>query len=162
MNGLNPDATYLHPGEVCFCAEPSRVETVLGSCVAVTMWDRRRGAASICHAVLPWSNGDGGDPLRYVDSAIGRMLAALDAHGSRRQDIEVKLFGGASMHGNNRVSVGRQNVEAALATLASQGLKPQAVDTGGAQGRKLRFDTATGEVWLKRISAARTGPEAGD
>lgn len=150
---MNLNPTYLHPAEMYFGEEPSRVETVLGSCVAVTMWDRRRGSGCICHAVLPWNSGDGAEPLRYVDSAIGRMLRALEAHDSHRSDIEVKLFGGASMHrpAAGRLSVGWQNVEAALAILAEIGLSPVIQDIGGTEGRKLRFYTATGEVFVKRI-----------
>ncbi len=152
-------STYLHPAEMCFSADPCRVDTVLGSCVAVTMWDRRRLCGCICHAVLPSSRGKPDDPLRYVDSAIAGMLHALESHASRRPDLEVKLFGGASMNctRSGHKSVGEQNVEAALAVLADAGLAPSVADVGGRLGRKVRFYTATGEILLKRIRTEAAG-----
>ena len=144
---------YLHPGQMCFCDQPSRVETVLGSCVAVTMWNQRLGLGCICHAVLPLSKGALTEPLKYVDSAIQSMLNVLERHSSRRQDLEVKLFGGASMRRqvSPRASVGRQNIDAALALLQHEGFTLRTSDTGGSAGRKLLFYTGTGEVFVKRI-----------
>src|SRR5262249_14323447 len=144
---------YLHPGQMCFCDQPTRVETVLGSCVAVTMWNPRLQIGCICHAVLPSSRGSDSEPLTYVDSSIQCMLNVLARHSSRRQDLQVKLFGGATMrrlvpHQN---SVGRQNVDAAMALLREEGFTLCTSDTGGTAGRKLLFYTATGEVFVKRI-----------
>jgi chemotaxis protein CheD len=144
---------YLHPGQMCFCDRPSRVETVLGSCVAVTMWNPRLRVGCICHAVLPRSRDALNDPLKYVDSSIQSMLNVLERHSSRRQDLEVKLFGGASMRRtpSNLMSVGQQNVHAAIALLQEEGFTLRTSDTGGSAGRKLLFYTATGEVYVKRI-----------
>jgi chemotaxis protein CheD len=138
-----------------FCDEPCRVDTVLGSCVAVTMWDRRQRRGCICHAVMPHGGRLSNDPFRYVDSAISRMIEVLEAHQSRRPDIEVKLFGGASIHllSAGRTSVGAQNIESALAALAASGMEPLICEVGGTQGRKLQFYTGTGEVYVKRIGA---------
>src|SRR5262245_31732502 len=113
------EGIYLHPGQMCFCDRPSRVETVLGSCVSVTMWNPRLGFGCICHAVLPWRRNDADEPLKFVDSSIQSMLRILERHSSRRQDVEVKLFGGASMRrlAPNHKSVGRQNIDAALKLL---------------------------------------------
>jgi chemotaxis protein CheD len=150
---------YLHPGQMCFCLRPSRVETVLGSCVAVTMWNVRLEIGCICHAVLPLNESRTSEPLKYVDSSIHSMLQAMEKHASRRSDIEVKLFGGASMRqmAGGRRSVGSQNIEAALAVLRQEGLAPRSSDIGGIQGRKLRFYSATGEVFVKRIRMEADG-----
>ena len=65
-----PELIYLHPAQMCFCGRPSRVETVLGSCVAVTMWNARLQIGCICHAVLPLQRKSKHEPLKYVDSSI--------------------------------------------------------------------------------------------
>ena len=146
------EGIYLHPGEMCFCERPTRVETVLGSCVSITMWNARLQIGCICHAVLPRQRG-GDDPFKYVDSSIQNMLRVLDKHSSRRGDLEVKLFGGASMRQltPRHRSVGSQNIEAATDVLRDQGIALRVTDTGGTSGRKLLFYTATGEVFVKRI-----------
>lgn len=150
---------YLHPGQMCFCGKPSRVETVLGSCVAVTMWNVRLEIGCICHAVLPLSESGTREPLKYVDSSIHSMLRAMEKHASRRSEIEVKLFGGASMRlvAAGRRSVGSQNIEAALAVLRQEGFSLRTSDTGGTEGRKVRFYSATGEVFVKRIRMEADG-----
>ena len=156
VSSVEPDMVegiYLHPGQMCFCDRPSRVETVLGSCVAVTMWNPRLCIGCICHAVLPRNRGSGDDPLKYVDSSIQSMLQVLDRNASRRHDLEVKVFGGASMRRPvaNHKSVGSQNVDVALALLRDEGFALRTSDTGGTSGRKLLFYSATGEVYVKRI-----------
>ena len=147
------EGIYLHPGQMCFCDRPSRVETVLGSCVSVTMWNARLHFGCICHAVLPRQRDGADEPLKYVDTAIQSMLRVLERHSSRRQDLEVKLFGGASMRrlAPHHKSVGRQNIDAAMALLSAEGFSLRTSDTGGTAGRKLLFYTATGEVFVKRI-----------
>lgn len=144
---------YLHPAQMSLCEVPSRVETVLGSCVAVTMWDRRTQIGCICHAVLPLAKDPGRDPFKYVDSSIRFMIQMLQARRVRLQELEIKLFGGASMRGlrNGRPSVGHQNVQAAMALLTAEGFSLRTSDTGGSAGRKLRFYSATGEVFVKPI-----------
>ena len=92
-------------------------------------------------------------PSSTVDSSIHAMLQVMEKHSSRRGEIEVKLFGGASMRqlSAGRKSVGQSEHETALAVLRQQGFAPRISDTGGTEGRKLRFYSATGEVFVKRI-----------
>ena len=151
---------YLHPAQVCWCETPSRVETVLGSCVAVTMWDPRSQFGCICHAVLPRGREISTEPFKYVDSSIRLMLERMDARSVPWSEVEVKLFGGASMQGmqSGRASVGFQNVEASLLVLRAAGLVPRTSDTGGSAGRKLRFYSGTGEVFVRRIRLERKEP----
>jgi chemotaxis protein CheD len=151
---------YLHPAQVCWCDTPTRVETVLGSCVAVTMWDPRSHFGCICHAVLPRESGTGTEPWKYVDASIHLMLEEMDARSIHWADIEVKLFGGASMREMRpgRASVGFQNVEAAVLALKAAGLLPRTSDTGGSAGRKLRFYSGTGDVFVRRIRLENTEP----
>ena len=144
-------SVYLKPGELHFATGPTVVTTVLGSCVSVTMFERASGAAAICHAVLP--EGCDSDALRYVDTAIIRMLELFSARGMLSRRLEVKLFGGADMMiaGGSRIGVGRRNVEIARQVLAAEGLDVASADVGGTRGRKLFFYTHTGEVLLKRL-----------
>jgi len=71
---------FLKPGELCVCDRPTQVSTILGSCIAVTIFNQRLRVGAICHALLP-KNPKGHDALRYVDSAISSMLQKLEAMG---------------------------------------------------------------------------------
>ena len=153
---------YLKPGELYFSGEPAVVATVLGSCLAITMFHRRRGLGAICHGLLPTCDGqkdcsgDCLDGLKYVDCSIRRMVQLFDQQKVRRGEIEVKCFGGSDMFSRpierqGLVSVGRQNIISAEKILHSEGLKLVVKDVGGLQGRKIFFSTHTGEVLLKRL-----------
>ncbi len=46
-------SVYLHPGEVYVTGEPTRITTILGSCVSVCLFDARAGVAGLNHFLLP-------------------------------------------------------------------------------------------------------------
>lgn len=158
---------YLKPGELHISAEPNVVMTVLGSCVSIVMFNRRLGIGAICHGALPKCAGicskednpgccgNCSDPFRYVECSIYHMIGEFRKLGIGRNEIEVKLFGGAdvleSKEGPPKATVGMQNISKALQIINSEGLKLVASDVGGERGYKVFFYTHTGDVWRKRI-----------
>jgi chemotaxis protein CheD len=154
---------YLKPGEVVVTLKPVLVSTVLGSCVAVTMFSPSRGFGAICHAMLPDNSGRE-DDLRYVDTALQYLYERVKEHGAGN-DLVVKLFGGAQMlqvgeYSSAKVSVGDQNVARAEKILDAFGLKISARDTGGPSGRKLFFCTRDGDVFMRRLRSSGYGSYA--
>lgn len=165
MNRADGDlpVVYLRAGEMHYTDRPSLVVTVLGSCLSVTMFDRRLGIGGICHGLLPACGGRRTcgtgclKEFRYVDCSIRQMAALFNKAGAERSDIEVKCFGGADMFSRKLetigpASVGRQNIMAAEAALRVEGFRITKQDVGGLRGRKLFFYTHTGEVLLKRLT----------
>lgn len=155
---LHASNVYLKPGEVYVARKPALVSTVLGSCVAITMYSACRGFGAICHAMLPVNSGRE-DDLRYVDTAL-RFLYTKVIECGADTDLVVKLFGGAQVldtsgRAADRQTVGDQNVMRAEAVLASLGLNITARDTGGLRGRKLFFCTRSGDVFLRRMHHGR-------
>jgi chemotaxis protein CheD len=155
---------FLKPGEIYLSNTPARISTVLGSCISVTMYHRRSGVGGICHAVLPNGNGapvvnsgSANSELKYVDSVFGYLYYKIKQAGIPASQLEVKLFGGASlMTGSERCgtekSIGSQNVRRAKAVIGKFNLKIAAMDVGGISGRKIVFFTHTGTVWVKRLN----------
>ena len=153
----------LQPGELYLARSPAILRTILGSCVAVTVWSARLGAGAMCHGVLPrcprvWPPGSGlSDGHRYVDFCIRYMAHLFETMGARRNELEVKVFGGADVlpvdtARTGRPTVGAQNCKAAVEVLAEEGLKVSASDLGGVRGRRIHFHTGTGEVLLHRLA----------
>lgn len=144
---------FLKPGEVCISREPAIVTTILGSCIAVTMFSERLKIGGICHALLPkhppskrWKE------FHYVDSSILYMVKEFETMGIAGHEIEIKIFGGADIFSVvGRKSVGQANVETALSTIEEKKLNILFSDFGGILGRKLYFYTHTGDVLLKHI-----------
>ncbi|BBD09023.1 probable chemoreceptor glutamine deamidase CheD [Desulfovibrio ferrophilus] len=99
-----------------------------------------------------------------MDVAVDEIMVRFGKLGIKAHDLDVKLFGGGFTIDPERkdavrdiVDVGRKNVSAARDSLAKHGLKVMAEDVLGRRGRKVFFLTATGEVWVRPVSA-----EAGD
>ncbi len=165
----NLPVIYLKPGELHISSEPSLVTTVLGSCVSVTMFNRRLGIGAICHGMLPeCSSSDSRrclssgickdscrDCLKYVDCSIYSMIGQFQKLGIGSNEIEVKLFGGANVlqvrNGADSNTVGNQNIKKAMQVINSEKLKLTASDVGGERGYKIIFYPHTGEVMKKRI-----------
>lgn len=146
---------FLKPGELFLSCTPAIVATVLGSCVSITISERTVCLGAMCHVLLP--TGSLADGFRYVDSTLDYMVEKIDAMGVRLGSCEVKMFGGADVlvtsgSQSGRLSVGRQNVEEARRRLSSLGVVPKVSDVGGKYGRKLFFNSHTGEVFMKKMS----------
>lgn len=160
MNSFDEElpTVYLKPGEMYFTEKPALVITVLGSCLSVTMFNRRMGIGAICHGLLPrckkvkYCNGNCMEGFRYIDCSIHRMIEKFRRQGVKKGEIEIKIFGGAGMFGiNNGGNIGKQNIETAIAIFKAKKMKILTSDVGGVQGRKILFFTHIGDVLLKRL-----------
>jgi chemotaxis protein CheD len=139
-------------GRWAVAVAPARLQTLLGSCVAVILHERSNGAGGIAHIVLPDSQGSGDHPGRYADTAIPALLADLDriVLGRARIRTTAKLVGGAMMFATNQgAGIGERNVLAVESILASLRIPVVARDLGGASGRRVTLETATGRVTVK-------------
>lgn len=148
---------YLLVGQGGVYRTPTVVQTVLGSCVSVTMYSAKYRWGGIFHALLP-RIGDfsraasRGECYRFVDASIHELLREFAKAGIYPDSLECKVFGGASpLHQNCDASAGSRNVDAAMETLAREGAKVSASSVGGNVGRKLFFRTDTGLVLQKRF-----------
>ncbi len=140
---------------------PTLVNTVLGSCVGITIADPVTQVGGVAHAFLPrWVHGDrpGGGPCKYVDAAFEKLLAEMLGAGASWENLVVKLFGGAQMMHSKTPDVpqdakhiGARNIAAAQRYAQEAGLTLAAQDVGGPVGRKLLFLTHTGQVWIKKL-----------
>ncbi|QJB56332.1 chemotaxis protein CheD [Pseudodesulfovibrio sp. zrk46] len=165
MKGLGQGLpkVFLQTGDCFFGVQPTLVTTVLGSCLAVTIHAKQQNIGTICHAFLPDSSeakrAGKHDPqiCRYVDSALLNMLETMDKIGIPRRELTIKMFGGSTgiaVRGMEHTSydIGRRNIEMARKLLRFARLPIQVEDVGGSQGRKLMFQTQTGEVWVKKLN----------
>jgi chemotaxis protein CheD len=142
-------SAYLHAGQVFAYAEPCEVTTVLGSCVAVLLFDPVRCAGGASHYLLPYADGE--PSLRYGNVAIAALLTRMLSLGCRQRNLLAKVFGGASMLAKGTVPLGTKNVEIARRTLTRENIPIVAEDVGSDRGRKLVFHTDEGFVWVKRL-----------
>jgi chemotaxis protein CheD len=147
-------ALYLHPGEIVTSKTPCEVTTVLGSCVAVSLWDSHLRRGGLSHFLLPRAPPLQAPSIRYGDLAIPTLVEQLSRLGSKRQHLHAGLFGGAVLKGpapETGASLGQRNAQLARTLLRELNIPLVAEDVGGVFGRKLRFRTDDGTVLLKTL-----------
>ena len=145
---------YLLPGQLHASAEPCQIKTILGSCVAICLWDKRRSAGGMTHFLLPVSREGQAASLRFADEATKVLLEQLRALGCRAPNLRAKIFGGAALfqlRDRYATSLGAKNVAAALDLMKRAGIPVIAQETGGAMGRKVIFNTDDGVAWSQKI-----------
>lgn len=144
--GVGRSAVHLAPATL--------VTLGLGSCVAIMLHDRDRGAGALAHVLLPapGPEGTGERSGRYAATAPAAMLTALRLLGVPARRITARLVGGASMFANlsapGAVQVGERNVVAAREALRLAGVPLVGESVGGTYGRNVEFSLASGRVLI--------------
>lgn len=149
------DSVFLIPGTV-FCAPTcSVVSTVLGSCVAVCLWDTRLRVGGINHYMMAHRTEELPSP-RFGDVAIDQLLDGMTRLGCRVASLRAKIFGGAEVlpFGASGDTVGNQNVQIALELLGRHRIPILTRRTGGRTGVLIRLFTETGEVLVRPLVVA--------
>ena len=142
---------YLYPSALFAENKPFMVDTVLGSCVAVCLFDQKLNIGGINHYMLPFWNGNGLASPKYGNIATEKLVEKMLRNGATIRNMVAKVFGGANQM-NTSLRIGDQNIEVARQTLANYGIKIIAENVGGGVGRKLRYNTSTGQVMMKFLT----------
>ena len=149
---------FLQPGDFFFGDEDTRIRTLLGSCIAVTLWHPKRRMGGMCHFMLPTRGANRASELdgRYGDEAIELFMQHLRQHRTPPSDYQVKVFGGGDMFpASNRrgaLQVGNRNVEHSLELLRQHGLSVNRKHVAGAGHRNVIFEVWSGDVWLRHVA----------
>lgn len=144
----------LNQGDVFFGQGEARIRTLLGSCVAVTLWNPRTRAGGMCHFMLPGRCrlGPGHMRGRYARDAIEILLAEAKKNGGSHE-YEFKLFGGGNMFPGipspHATPIGEANVNEARLLLDEQGIALSAEHSGGVGQRAIMLDLWSGDVWVR-------------
>ena len=145
-------------GQWAVATAPSKIRTLLGSCVGVILYDRIARLGGVAHVVLPRAHGVVDVPGKYADTAIPVLIAEFEKRlgGKVRPRLIAKLVGGANMFQMNQslqeqsgLNIGQRNQEAIEQILAELSIPITGRDLGGTAGRRLTLDTASGIVTIK-------------
>ena len=137
-----PSSTVLHPGDVACVGRGERLETLLGSCVAVVLTDPRRTVGAMCHIVH--AGAAHGAPCKaasFGTEALQALFKLLRQRGIEPRLCEAFVYGGGNMFPGlfTRRHVGDENVRWVLDALASAGIAVQVHDHGGTTYRRLAW-----------------------
>jgi chemotaxis protein CheD len=139
-------------GQAVIAAEPTRLTTILGSCIAMALYSPQHRLGMLSHILLPRATGETTYPAKFADTAVPYMLATLKDHGLTAAKLVARIAGGACMFGDGKfMRIGDTNVDVTVETLEAAGIRIVGRDVGGALGRRVVFDLATGFLTVERI-----------
>lgn len=143
------------PGQLYFGREPGSIRTLLGSCVALTLWHPERRIGGMCHYLLPERrrNPQQQPDGRYGTEAIAVLVEQLIRAGTKANEYEVHLYGGADTlpdHVAHKTQVGVRNIELGWTLVDQHGFQLVGVDVGDNVPRTVRLDMRSGAVDMRR------------
>jgi chemotaxis protein CheD len=152
----NSEAAKILPGEYYATGREMVLVTVLGSCVAACIRDKVTGIGGMNHFMLPDSGQDKGNPMgesaRYGVYAMEILINQLLKMGAKRNSLEAKVFGGASvLRGFTVHNVGERNAEFVLQFLKTEKIPVIAQDLLDIYPRKVYFFPTKGLVRVKQL-----------
>jgi len=150
----SPPAHTLHPGDVVVADSGQRLQTLLGSCVAVVMTDPRRTIGAMCHIVHSKAPA-GGAPATgaYADTALRLMYEGLRDRGITPELCQAWVFGGGNLFPKlvRQRHVGNDNADWVVGALARDGVRMLDCQLGGAVYRRLAWTVGAGAPEIQAV-----------
>ena len=149
----NKSVVTIKIGELYAAAEPTVIYTLLGSCVAVCIYDKKNRIGGMNHIFLP-GNKEASLSTRYGENAIKYLIEEISRLGGERKNLTAKAFGGAHViPGISReFGVGSKIVDFVIDYLKKEKIKIVSQDLGGTKARKVFFHSDTGMAFVKQVS----------
>ncbi len=156
---LDNNCINLQPGDVYFSqpfesSTTKTLKTILGSCVAVTIWHSESKTAGMCHYLLAQKADNNKvtqvmQKYRYGEEALNYLLKKMTLLHPLCE-FDLALFGGSNMYPSlTKPSIGEINVKFAEAWAKRNKLTFNHQDTLGNNGRSLAFNLITGAITIK-------------
>lgn len=147
--------TKILPGEYFVTDTDECIVTVLGSCIAACIYDKKLGIGGMNHFMLPASkNGDWAGvsaASRYGNFAMEHLINGIIRKGGLKKNMIAKIYGGSNFQENATLKVGNDNISFAQEYLKTEGIFVLEEDLGGAHSRKVIFHPKTGETSIKKL-----------
>ena len=154
MNGAQAELV-LHPGEWYFGTGYSRLRTLLGSCVAITVWHPVLRCGGMCHFLLPrppTNINDNRPDARYGTHALHFLRSAMEIRAPL-PDYQFGCFGGSDMFLDQaRTRVGQSNIELVQQWLHRYHIEPIHESLGGNNSRSVILELNSGRIDLKQVN----------
>ncbi|MFH1488079.1 MAG: chemotaxis protein CheD [Pseudomonadota bacterium] len=130
--------------------KPMMMRTLLGSCVAICVYNKTNGHAAMNHFLLPSAKiiEMRNNPGRYGQSSCELIIRSLMRNDPDPSHYTAQVFGGAKMFGiqGSIGEIGNLNIELAKQIVKKYKIPIIHHDTGGTKGRKILFNTEENRV----------------
>ncbi len=145
----------IHIGQYHTSKLPRVIHTIVGSCVAVCLFDPKTRIGGMNHILVPGkADLSSINPSScYAVNSMELLINSLIRKGVKKVNLAAKIFGGAkvlSLNGDSG-NLGTRNSRFVLEFLKNESIPVKARDLGGQQARMIHFHSDTGDVLVKKI-----------
>ena len=136
--------------------EKNLLQTFVGSCVAICIYDSQAKVAGMAHVMLPKNNTSDQTPKpegKFADVALRIMIERLITTGAKPNRLKAKMAGGANVFQNENkktvFNIGLRNADTIRTTLEEKKIPLVSEDVGSTAGRWVSFDVNSSELTVK-------------
>ena len=147
----------LLPGYIFMSHEPTLISTVLGSGVAVSIWDSKKKYGGMTNYLYPRAAKRAEMTALYGNVAVQCLINMFLEAGSQVKNMKAQIFGGARSASVECVKEGRENIRVAKVILHEQRIKVISEDVGGSMGRKIVYNNFKNEAMVYKVNVLRNG-----
>ncbi|WP_404400137.1 response regulator [Idiomarina seosinensis] len=159
----------LNIGELVFGGGSKSLHTLLGSCIAITLWHPKHKLSGMCHFALP-SNPENSSEreldARYGDDCVKLFKRLTEERKVPLSEFKARIFGGGNMLESSRLesamesqitaaNIGEINAAQAFSKLLAEGVTIMEADVGEEGYRKVDFDPTTGVANVEFVSVEK-------
>ncbi len=152
------------PGEYYVTGNDEMITTVLGSCVSACIRDPSTGVGGMNHFMLPGSSqvnvstwgGQECLTTRYGIAAMEILVNDILKRGARKDQLELKLFGGGEVLSMEVNNIGQRNIEFVRQFALTESMHAVAEDLGGPYSRKINYFPKNGKVLVRRLRSLQS------
>ncbi|MGE5606970.1 MAG: chemotaxis protein CheD [Bacteroidota bacterium] len=135
------------------------IYTLLGSCIAVCLFDAQKGIGGMNHFMLPqqspyYQSSKGAKPGWFGSDSLDLMIDEILKLGGSLSHIKAKVFGGAQVVENLdllNTNVPTVNINFTINYLNQKKIPIIAKDVGGYSGRKIYYYLMDNSVIVRRL-----------
>lgn len=147
---------FLLPGDYFFGEFSGRIVTLLGSCVAVTLWHPQRRLAAVSHFLLPRGQRFDMQDTHYGEAVFTQLIQDMRRWGTQPGEYRKGLFGGGSQIApkpGSGLQVAASNVRFAHEQFQRLGWRIDQEQLGGRVYRRLSLDASDGRILCQPLSS---------
>ena len=147
---------FLLPGYIYLNTEPALLSTVLGTNVAVSLWDPQKKFGGMANYLYPVTKTRVTATAQYGNVAIRFLIKMFLDEGANQHDLKAQIFGGADKSAGICARIARENIQMARKILRGARIEVVSEDLGGSMGRKIVYNTFKNEAIVYKVSDLRS------
>ncbi|MBF0274425.1 MAG: response regulator [Nitrospinae bacterium] len=150
---MESNKIFLLPGELVVSKTPHSISTILGSCVAVALFNKKQKFGGLNHYMLPRLPVGSSQNAKYGDCSIETMIKMMVGADSNKNNLQAMIIGGGHVvgHLSSGAGVAEKNIAVAFEILREHNIEIIKKDIGGNNGRKVYYQSWDNSITIRKI-----------